>query len=297
MTNWKKLEAVLFASGKYLPEERLMSTLSIDKRAFNKAIKELKEHYEKIDSSLKLFNENDTWKLNVKEEYVGIIASIVSDLEFSKPVMETLALIAYRAPVLQSDIIDIRGVTAYDHIGFLEDKKFITRERSGRSYKIKVAEKFHEYFDVDDEKLQRYFKEIKEPEMPKMGDLDVYDTKTDDETFESNLEERMKKPEPVKKDEEEDFLNNIDNKIEGVKGRLDEHESEEIILTEKEDDTDKTLVTTQKVEGENSEETDKVEDLFEQDVEGENSEEVLKKVNSQIEELVGEEESKKDNDK
>lgn len=288
MTNWKKLEAVLFASGKYLPEERLMSILSIDKRAFNKAIKELKEHYEKIDSSLKLFNENDTWKLNVKEEYVGVIASIVSDLEFSKPVMETLALIAYRSPVLQSDIIDIRGVTAYDHIGFLEDKKFITRERSGRSYKIKVAEKFHEYFDVDDEKLQKYFKEIKEPEMPKMGDLDVYDTKTDDETFESNLEERMKKPEPVKKDEEEDFLNNIDNKIEGVKGRLDKHESEEISLTEKEEDTDKTLVTTQKVEEENSEE---VEDLFEQDVE-EDSEEILKKVNSQIDELVGEEDKK-----
>ena len=292
MTNWKKIEAVLFSSGKYLTEDKLMSILKIDKRALNRALKDLKAHYDNADTSLKLFNEESSWKLNVKEEYSDVVREIVSDLELPKPVMETLAFIAYRSPVIQSDVIEVRGVTAYDHIGFLEDKKFITREKHGRSYKVKIAERFHDYFDVEDAALQSMFKDISPPESVKLGTLDVYDTKTDDDTFETSLGERMKKPEPIKKNEEEEFLKDIDSKIESVKERIDQHDADEISITKKEDDSDifaSDKESEEPVEDTDDTDNDEDKDLFAPDKESEENddtpENVVKKVNKQIDAL------------
>jgi hypothetical protein len=59
-----------------------------------------------------------------------------------------LAIIAWKSPVVQSEIVRIRSTKAYDHIEELLTKGFIMREKSGRSYLIKLTPKFFEYFDI-----------------------------------------------------------------------------------------------------------------------------------------------------
>ena len=89
---------------------------------------------------------------------------MLSDTELDKPTQETLALVAYRNPILQSEIIDMRGNTAYDHIKSLRGLEFITSEKKGRTRLLKLTPKFYDYFDVVDDQLKQKFDEADKKE-------------------------------------------------------------------------------------------------------------------------------------
>ena len=78
-----------------------------------------------------------------------------SELKTSE--LRTLATIAIKKKILQSDLILLRGSGAYDHIKELLDKKFIVKrkQKDGRSYWISLADKFFQTFAVSNEYLSK----------------------------------------------------------------------------------------------------------------------------------------------
>lgn len=223
MSDWKKIEAVLFASGSYVEVITICELTDLSKKKVEKALEELKNHYDSIDSSLEIFSDGNSWKLNVKTEYSDLVQKVVSGVEMPNPIMETLALIAYKSPVMQSEIVNTRGTVAYEHISYLEQKKFITRERYGRTYKLKVTDKFHDYFDVDDSKIQSLFEDIQKPEIEEVVEIQE-ETK---ENFEDKIIDRMKKQVPPESSEDvEKFLDDFESRLVGVKSRIDTAEEE-----------------------------------------------------------------------
>jgi len=199
-----RLEALLFSSGKPMHIEELSRiTKEKDLERIKKSLQELKQDLEHKKSSMMLINDGDEWKLTVREHYMPFVRKVVSKTELPKTILQTLAVTAYKAPALQSQIIKIRTNKAYKHLEFLEDKGYITREKKGRTKLIKLTQKFFEYFDLPPEKLKQKFEgfrefekiiEKKEQELEKKtGKLEVYDTI---ETYE--LKER--KPEEAHKE-------------------------------------------------------------------------------------------------
>ncbi len=245
MDGWKKLEALLFASGKYLSEEELVVLSKIPKNKIKKELKKLKDKYSDADTSLAIFEDVDGWKLNVKEEYTDVIKEVVSDAEMPRSVMETLAVIAYKNPVLQSEVKDIRGSSIYDHIPLLEKKGFVTREKQGRTYKIKLTSKFHDYFDIEgDSKLGELFKDVKKPD--RLGKLEVYESDEDesDSKFDDKILERMKKLEKTLEthQEENNFLNDFEQKFEITRQKIDESEKDIESFKTKADEDSKEIL-------------------------------------------------------
>ena len=144
----KQLEAILFASGRKMSVEEISRLCRTTVAAVQQHLQELKSDYELKDSSLLLMDESDGWKLTVREQYTPVVQKIVPETELTKSVIETLAVIAWKAPVLQSNVIKVRTNKAYDHISSLEKSGFIAKERKGRSHLIKLTERFFKYFDV-----------------------------------------------------------------------------------------------------------------------------------------------------
>ncbi len=62
--------------------------------------------------------------------------------------LKTLSYIAYRQPVPQSHVIDVRGHHAYQHLRQLEDLGLINREKTGRTKVIRTTEFFADYFSL-----------------------------------------------------------------------------------------------------------------------------------------------------
>ena len=159
-----RIEALLFSSGKKMSLAEISRLCRIKQEDAAPLLSELKNDYDAKNSSLLLIDEGDGWKLTVREQYSRVVRRIVAETELTKSVMETLAVIAWKVPVLQSDIISIRTNKAYDHLSELENSGFISRSRSGRTKLIKLTERFFNYFDVKNmEAIRERFK-VKEPE-------------------------------------------------------------------------------------------------------------------------------------
>lgn len=151
-----KIEAVLYTTGRFLDLAELSRLCGVGSIGVLKDhLGALEKEYKTRNTALELINENDKWRLNIKKEYLYLTEKLLSDAELDRPCQETLAVIAYKNPVLQSDVIKIRGNSAYDHIKLLLDLGFITSEKSGRTKILKLTPKFYDYFDVVDDTLRK----------------------------------------------------------------------------------------------------------------------------------------------
>lgn len=156
----KKLEALLFSSGRKMNIEELSRLSNAQTGDIQKSLEELKKEYEAEDSSMMIINEGDSWKLTVREPYLPLVQKIVTETELSKTIMETLAVIAFKYPIKQSELIKIRTNKSYDHLKELEELGYISRQKHGRTNLIKLTPKFFEYFDLPKEKLKEKFKDF-----------------------------------------------------------------------------------------------------------------------------------------
>jgi segregation and condensation protein B len=161
-----KIEAVLFSIGKKIHIDELMRMIKEkDKAKVVACLIELKKKYnEDTNNSLQIMQDGDEWKLTIKDQYIDVAKEIGIETELPKSVMETLAVIAYKDPVMQCDVIKIRTNKAYDHLKLLEEMGYIQREKYGRTKKIKLAQKFFDYFELPPEALKEKFKNVAEME-------------------------------------------------------------------------------------------------------------------------------------
>ena len=156
-----KVEAVLFTLGKFVKLEELSNLTGIASQGLLKeAIQELIQDYKSRSNSLELIEENNKFKLNIKKEYLYLTTNLLKDTELDKPTQETLALIAYKQPVMQSIIIKMRGNTAYDHVKKLKENEFVSSEKAGRTRLLKTTRKFYDYFDVVEDKIKEKFSNV-----------------------------------------------------------------------------------------------------------------------------------------
>ncbi len=153
-----KIESVLFSTGKRLSLQELANLCrEPDLTKIRQALALLKKELDEKQSSIALHEEGDFFKLGVRDAYLSIVRKVVKKSELTKSILETLAVVAFKAPVLQSKVIAVRTNKAYDHLNYLEELGYITREKSGRTKLIKVAKKFFEYFDIPADKLKDRF--------------------------------------------------------------------------------------------------------------------------------------------
>ena len=152
------VESLLFAVGRRITVEEIVRYLRVrDTQKVLEALEELKADYDAKQGSIVIVKEDGSWKMTVRDDMLPIVRKVVSKTELPKGVMETLAIIAFKAPVLQSDIVKVRTNKAYDHLAMLEDLRYVTREKKGRTKLIKLSTKFFDYFDVPEAALKQRF--------------------------------------------------------------------------------------------------------------------------------------------
>lgn len=173
----KQIEALLFSAGRTLTNEEISKLTNFKSiEIINKLAKQLKEDYIKNDSPILIIEEGSGFKMTIREKYLSLVRKINPHTEISKTIMETLAVIAWKSPILQSEVIHIRTNKAYDHITELEQLGFIIKEKYKRTYILKLTQKFFEYFDLKDKKdISKLFKNIKDFDIEEQLKVDVFD--------------------------------------------------------------------------------------------------------------------------
>ncbi len=143
-----RIEAVLFVTGKAVSLKEISEILEADESEVEDSMLSLIMDYSSRDGALEIDDE-DGYIIQVKEEFMDIVEKLCP-VDISNAALKTLTVIALKEPIRQSELKELRGSTAYDHVQELEKKGLISRkkDKNGRSYNIKTTPKFEEYFKI-----------------------------------------------------------------------------------------------------------------------------------------------------
>tara|TARA_B100000242_G_scaffold266770_1_gene215846 strand:+ start:698 stop:1150 length:453 start_codon:yes stop_codon:yes gene_type:complete len=142
--------------GRPITKNELSEITNSDIKLINDAIKDLIIKYSSPKSAIVLNEVNNSFCLELKSSLNDFLEDLLpSELKTSE--LRTLATIAIKKKILQSDLIHIRGSGAYDHIKELIEKRFIIKrkQKDGRSYWLSLSEKFFQTFAVSSEYLSQ----------------------------------------------------------------------------------------------------------------------------------------------
>jgi len=146
----------LYLKGKPLSKKALVEITNSDLISVETSINDLKLKYNNQLSALELIEKNNEISLELKQTLNDFVDELLP-ADLNTAVLRTLATIAIKRRILQSDLIILRGSSAYEHIKELYEKKFIIKrkQKDGRSFWLSLSEKFFQTFAVSDEFLSQ----------------------------------------------------------------------------------------------------------------------------------------------
>jgi len=169
------LEAALYVAGRPLDLNELCSVLGTrSKKKVKKFAGVLVQEYAARNTPLEILElKDERFVLQVKTDFTPLVKRLVNRPLLSSGPLKTLSYIAYRQPVSQKRVVDVRGQHAYGHIKLLKDMGLIAAERSGRSMALRTTDYFADYFGLTQDtalmkkELKRIFGEaLKEEGQP-----------------------------------------------------------------------------------------------------------------------------------
>ena len=144
------VEASLYVAGKPLDLNELCASLgSRSKKNAKKLVTTLMKQYASRNTALEILElKDERYVLQLKAEFTPLVKKLVNRPLLSSGPLKTLSYIAYRQPISQKRVIEVRGQHAYGHVKLLRDMGLIAAERSGRSMVLRTTEYFADYFGL-----------------------------------------------------------------------------------------------------------------------------------------------------
>lgn len=122
------VEAILFASDTPLKASRICLVGQLTPRAVREAVQALNDRYDQADCTFRIEEIAGGYQMLTRPEYHDILSRLHEsrrDHRLSQAAMETLAIVAYRQPILRADVEAIRGVATGEVIRGLLDRQLL----------------------------------------------------------------------------------------------------------------------------------------------------------------------------
>ncbi|MGC1525540.1 MAG: SMC-Scp complex subunit ScpB [Phormidesmis sp.] len=161
-----RIEAILYLKAQPLNIAQIAAFAECDRESAEEGLIALVDDYAHREGALEIAETKEGYALQLRELYQPLVDTIVP-LDIGLGALRTLAAIALRGPIAQSELVEVRGSGVYQHVPDLVDQGFIRKRRQsdGRSSWLQVTEKFYQHFEID--KLP----EISSLRLPKQKDL------------------------------------------------------------------------------------------------------------------------------
>ena len=150
-----RIEAILYLKGRSMTLGELAEISGVSRDAVEMGLITLMADYAHRDTALEIRQEGQRYSLQLRDGLGELVQNLLP-VDLSTAALRTLATIALKKRILQSDLVELRGSGAYDHIKELLAQNFIERKRQseGRSYWLTLSEKFHRTFAIKTDELK-----------------------------------------------------------------------------------------------------------------------------------------------
>ncbi len=191
------IESILFAAGDAVPMDLLREKLDITKRELDDAVRQLEKKYTGI-CGIRLLNFNHKLQLATNPDYKDLVALTlmpIREKEFTRTILESAAIIAYKQPITRGELESVRGINSDYAITTLLSLDMITpcgrKDTPGKPVLYATTDNFLKRFKLkslaelpDYEELMRKIAELNATEEESSNYLyekDVYNPDEDPE--------------------------------------------------------------------------------------------------------------------
>ena len=166
------MEAALYVAGRPLDLKTMASVSGTrSKKRVRKLAKTLVDDYKNRETALEILElEGERFVMQLKSEYTGKVRKLATRPLLSAGPLKTLSYIAFRQPILQTHVVDVRGHHSYGHLKQLEDMELISREGIGKKRVIKTTQFFADFFGLSNDlramkrQLKTIFQDLEKPQ-------------------------------------------------------------------------------------------------------------------------------------
>ena len=171
------IEAMLFASGKEVQIEALMSALELSYKEVELILGQMRLEYQEKNHGIEIIKVNNSYQMCTKKEYYDYIYPLFDNRVkpgLSSAAIETLSIIAYNPKITRAEIDSIRGVNSDGVIYKLMEYNLIEEagrmDAPGRPTMYRVTNEFLKTFGLGSLDELPELPKIKE-EMPEQLEL------------------------------------------------------------------------------------------------------------------------------
>jgi segregation and condensation protein B len=146
-----QIEAILYLKGQPLDLAAIAECAGCDRDAAEAGTIELMDDYAHRDSALEVVETPTGYTLQLRDSFQSLIDKIVP-AEIGTGALRTLAAIAIKGSISQSELVELRGSGAYQHVQELVEVGFIRKRRQAgsRSALLQVTDKFNRTYELND---------------------------------------------------------------------------------------------------------------------------------------------------
>ncbi|MHB8633149.1 MAG: SMC-Scp complex subunit ScpB [Thermoplasmatota archaeon] len=142
------VEAALFSAGHPVAIEEIAHETGLSSAAIEAAVRDLERLYDERDTVLEIRKAGAKWALQVRSAAAEPAARF-APMEIAPKLLKTLALIAYHQPMRQSELVEMVGPKAYDHVPELVERGLVRSREEGSTKILSTTPQFPEYFGLD----------------------------------------------------------------------------------------------------------------------------------------------------
>ena len=152
------LEAIIYAADEPATVEQMASAVGEEKHVVRTALDELVGSYGSDERGIEIRGVAGGYRVYTKPQHHDVVRRFIKSLRpplrLTMPALETLAVIAYKQPVTQPEIQEIRGVSCAGVIQTLLDRRLITtagrKQVIGRPILYRTSKEFMMRFGLSD---------------------------------------------------------------------------------------------------------------------------------------------------
>lgn len=147
-----RIEAILFLSDKPRTADSIAQQCNTDIDLVRQALSALVQDYEDRDGGL-VIDCTHGYCMQIADEFEDLTEDILP-IELRTAVLRTLSTIALKEPILQSDLMQIRGGGIYEHVKELVELGLVKKSKEGNSHIVHTTKFFSENFKLSQNGLE-----------------------------------------------------------------------------------------------------------------------------------------------
>ena len=155
------VEAALYMSNEPVSVEQLAKMFKIDKEKIKEVVVEIKRGLEDSSHGIYVLETAQGYQIRVKPQFAPSVRRLTPYKELGRGLLRVLALVAYKQPITQSEIVKVIGNRTYEYVKILQEKGLIKAIKQSRTKALVPTKEFANYFGLEKpEDVKKFFEGI-----------------------------------------------------------------------------------------------------------------------------------------